>query len=153
MSEQRIALLAEQPEHIETVARWPWEEWGHLTPTLSPADRVEGIRAQAPTTWLVLEDDEALASATLVEHDMDTHPELGPWIAGVYVRRDRRGAGIGRALNEHIAAAAAASGARTLHLYTGSAGSARSYWEHLGWYRLGDEPYLGEIVSVMALDL
>jgi N-acetylglutamate synthase-like GNAT family acetyltransferase len=150
MEEHRIEVLAGRPELIETVARWHWQEWGHLTPTLSLTDRVEGLHGQADETWLVLEGDEPLGAATLVEHDMDTHPDLGPWIAGVYVRADRRGEGIGRTLNRQVAAVAAARGARTLYLYTDEA---QEYWEHLGWYRIAEEPYLGETVTVMALDL
>ena len=57
---------------------------------------------------------------------------------------------IAAALTRHVAERAATEGATTLHLYTTSA---QSYWERGGWYRVGDEPYLGEAVTVMALDL
>ncbi len=78
----RIEVLARHLELAETVARWHWEEWGHLTPTPSLDARVAGVRAQAASTFVTLYDGEAVGTAGLVEHDMDTQPDLGPWLAG-----------------------------------------------------------------------
>jgi GNAT superfamily N-acetyltransferase len=142
--------VADRPGLADVVAGWHFAEWGHLTPTLSLADRVQGVIAAAAGTYVALAGDEPIATAGLVARDMDTHPGLGPWLAGVYVRPERRGHGVAAALTRHIADRAAAEGATTLYLYTDSA---QSYWERMGWYRVGDEPYLGETVTVMALRL
>jgi GNAT superfamily N-acetyltransferase len=146
----RIERVADRPELAEVVAGWHFAEWGHLTPTLSLADRVHGVLAAGEGTYVAFEGDDPIGTAGLVAHDMDTHPDLGPWLAGVYVTPDRRRRGVAAALTGHVADEAAAVGATTLYLYTDSA---QSYWERLGWYRLGDEPYLGETVTVMGLAL
>ncbi len=146
----RIECVADRPELAEVVAGWHFAEWGHSTPTLSLVDRVQGVLAAAAGTYVAVEGDERIGTAGLVAHDMDTHPDLGPWLAGVYVRPDRRRRGIAAALTRHVAERAVAEGATTLYLYTASA---QSYWERVGWYRVGEEPYLGQPVTVMALDL
>ena len=146
----RIEVLARRPELAEMVAHWHWKEWGHLTPTLSLDARVAGVRDQAASMFVALEDGEAVGTAGFVERDMDTHPELGPWIAGVYVHPDSRRRGIAAALTRHVAAVAATGGAEKLYLFTDAA---QSYWERLGWYRIADEQYLGEVVSIMGFDL
>jgi GNAT superfamily N-acetyltransferase len=149
-SSLRIESVADRPELADVVAGWHFAEWGHLTPTLSLADRVQGVLAAADGTYVAVEGDEPVGTAGLVAHDMDTHPDLGPWLAGVYVTPDRRRRGVAAALTRFVAERAAAEGATTLYLYTDSA---QSYWERAGWYRVGDEPYLGETVTVMGLRL
>ena len=84
-----IETLANHPELAENIGRWHWEEWGHADPDGSVDSWIAGIAARnnlnsIPTTYVALsEDDRLMGSVTLVEYDMDTHPELSPWLWSV----------------------------------------------------------------------
>jgi GNAT superfamily N-acetyltransferase len=151
-----IESIADHPELIETIARWHWQEWGQHDPNGSLESWTEGLRGRSqrdriPTTYVGLgERGRLLGSVTLVERDMSSHPELTPWLAGLYVDPRFRGWGIGAKLTRHASEAAAKMGVTRLYLYTRGA---RGLYEKLGWQPLFDEPYEGRDVTVMALDL
>jgi len=150
----RIESIADHPELVETVARWQLEEWGHHDPTDSLAARIASIGAQTDrnrisTTAIALDGDKPLGSASLVAHDMPTHPELSPWLASVYVAPAARGRGVASALVRHIVRQVAAMGVGRLYLFTESA---RELYEKLGWYVIAEEHFEGIPVTIMAID-
>jgi GNAT superfamily N-acetyltransferase len=152
----RIESIAAHPEPIETMARWQFGEWGHLEPGDSLEARIAYLRRQAtnpgriPMTFVALDDDEPLGSASAVEHDMSTHPELTPWLASVYVKPEARGRGVASALVQRVMQEVAALGTMRLYLYTESA---RGLYEKLGWHAIGEEWFEGADVTIMAIDL
>jgi predicted N-acetyltransferase YhbS len=150
-----IELLADHPEHVETLARWHCEEdgragdpewlafWrGHL--------RCECGRERIPLAFVALDGNDLVGHVSLVERNMSTHRELSPWLAGTLVHPSRRGSGLGTELVRHAVERAAELGIRRLYLYTERA---RPFYEKLGWGRLWDEVYEGECVAVMAIEL
>jgi GNAT superfamily N-acetyltransferase len=153
----RIASIADHPALVELIARWHWEEWGHADPDGSLAAWTESLRCRArrdgiPTTFVALDADRLLGSVTLVEHDMAGHAsygDLGPWVAGTFVRPDARGRGVGAGLMRHAASEAARWGISRLHLYTESA---RGFYERLGWQTIDETEWEGGVVSVMTLE-
>ncbi len=152
----RIESIAEHPGLIETVARWQFGEWGHLEPGDSLEARIAYLTRQAanpgriPATFIALEGNEPLGSASVVESDMDTHPELTPWLASVYVKPEARGRGVGRALVRRVMDEVAALGIARLYLFTEDA---RGLYEQLGWHEIGAENFQGIDVTIMAVDL
>jgi GNAT superfamily N-acetyltransferase len=96
----RIARIAAHPEHIEAVARWQWDEWGHLEPGDSFTARVAALRAQAahpsgmPATLIAVDGGAVLGSASVE----DAMPAPRPRLVRVYVAPGARGRGIARAL-------------------------------------------------------
>jgi GNAT superfamily N-acetyltransferase len=152
----RIESIAEHPELIETVARWQFGEWGHLEPGDSLAARIAYLGRQAaypgriPTTFIALDGDEPLGSASVVEYDMETHPELTPWLASVYVQPDARGRGVASALVRCVMQEVTALGVSRLYLFTESA---RGLYEKLGWQMIGTDYYEGFDVTIMTVDL
>jgi GNAT superfamily N-acetyltransferase len=151
----RIESITDHPELIETVARWQWGEWGHLDPADSLAARIAGLRAQAaggqiPTTYVALEGDAPLGSASVVVADMPTHPELAPWLASVYVTPSARGRGVASALVRCVVEHVAAMGVARLYLYTEGA---RGLYEKLGWYVIATDHFEGSPVTIMAIDV
>src|SRR5258705_8880243 len=99
----QIENIADHPGLVEKIARWHFQEWGHNDPTGTLASWTEGLRTRTnreriPATHLAFDGDELLGSVTLVEHDMSSHPELSPWLAGLYVKPSARGRGVGSAL-------------------------------------------------------
>jgi GNAT superfamily N-acetyltransferase len=151
----RIESIADHPELVETVAHWQWGEWGHLDPADSLAARIAGIGAQAaggqiPTTYVALEGDLPLGSASLVVDDLPTHPEFTPWLASVYVTPAARGRGVASALVRRVVEHVAAMGVTRLHLYTENA---RGLYEKLGWHAIATDHFEGSPVTIMAIDL
>lgn len=150
-----IELLADYPHWIPEIARWHWEEWGHYDPTGSLAAWTEGLarrtgRDTIPLTLVAVQNDEPVASASLVVHDMDTRKDLSPWLAGVYVLPARRSQGIGARLVRAAMARAQSLGISTLYLYTRSA---VGLYSKQSWQPLETCFYQGRQVVIMIADL
>jgi GNAT superfamily N-acetyltransferase len=150
----RIENIADHPALVEIVARWQWGEWGHLDADDSLAARVASLRDQTnpdrlPTTYIALEGDEPLGTASLVEDDMSIHRELTPWLASVYVTPTARGRGVASALVRHAVGQAAAMGVMRLYLYTPDA---QGLYAKLGWQMIAEEHFEGHPVTMMAID-
>lgn len=153
-----IANVADHPDLIDTVARWHFDEWGHHDPGGSVQSWADHLRRRTnrdriPATYIALNgdgEDELCGTVLLVQHDMSTHPELSPWVGGVYVNPAHRGKGIASALVRHAVQQATTMGVTRLYLFTESA---RGLYEKLGWQAIVEEEYQGEPVTIMAIDL
>jgi GNAT superfamily N-acetyltransferase len=126
-----IELLADHPQHVETLARWHCEEDGRgddgaWLDFWRRQLRAECGRDRIPIAFVA----------------------LSPWLAGTLVHPGRRGEGIGTALVEHAVSRAAELGVTTLYLYSERA---RGLYERLGWSHLRDEFYEGEPVAVLSI--
>jgi predicted N-acetyltransferase YhbS len=148
----RIESLANHSAHANQIGEWHWEEWGHADPGGSKESWIEGIAGRnnaesIPMTLVALSDGgELLGSVSLVECDMETHPELSPWLAGLYVDPKSRNSKVGSTLTTHAFEAAINTGIERLYLYTSKA---RELYERLGWVSIGVEYYEGEDVTIM----
>ena len=123
-----VEYLADRPEFIPTVARWLHAEWGHLRPGETVEDRAARVECdcghcEVPTTFVALAGDQVLGSASLVEHDMATRPELSPWLSGVFVAPEHRRRGVGAALVERVVLDARVLRSPRLYLYTLGSGA------------------------------
>jgi GNAT superfamily N-acetyltransferase len=151
----RIESIADHLHFVETIARWHYTEWGHCDPAGSLASWTQGLRGRTnrdriPTTFVALDEDELLGSVTLVEHDMGTHLDLSPWLAGLYVKPSQRGRGVATALVTHAVREATEMGIDRLYLHTHSA---RGLYEKLGWRPVTADHYEGQDVIIMRFDL
>lgn len=150
-----LAYLADHPEFITTLARWHHAQWHYLDRDSSVEARIANFQAhlgrgQVPATFVALEGSTLLGSASLIAHDMDTRPDLTPWLACVYVAPAHRRRGIGTALVQRVAQEAKALGVETLYLFTPDK---RAFYEHRGWAVLEQTRYRGYNVSVMVRNL
>ena len=130
-----IELLADHMEALPTLARWQHAEWGNLRvgDTLEARTarlEAETGRDQIPLTVVALEGATVLGSASLISHDMETRPELSPWLAGVFVAPEYRRRGIASELVRRIVAEAARLDVPLLYLYTVHS---EKLYEKLGW--------------------
>ncbi len=151
----KIEYLADLPGFISTLAKWHHEQWLYMNPKKTLEDRVRRLRMhnghnQIPTTVVALLDDRPAGSASLVEHDMDTHMELTPWLASVYVLPEHRRKGIGSLLVQRIESEAEKLGVKTLYLFTPDQ---EALYARLGWQVRTREAYRREEVVVMEKSL
>jgi len=146
-----IELLADHLDALPTLARWQHSEWGDLRVGDTLEARTARLerevgRDQIPLTVVALANTEVLGSASLVAHDMDTRPELTPWLAGVFVGPEYRRRGIASELVRRIVAEAARLRVPLLYLYTMQS---EKLYENLGWAVEERTKYRGHEVVIM----
>ncbi len=151
----QIEYLSDYPDYISQVADLLHREFSYLNPAATLDGRIDILQHQLnkdaiPMTFIALADTELLASASLVEHDMDTHPELWPWLASVAVYPQHRRQGIGSNLVIHAEGEAKRIGVERLYLFTPDM---EAFYKSLGWAVLQKEDYRGTPVTIMSKDL
>jgi len=150
-----IAYLIDHAAHIPELARMHFEEWSHLRPGESLETRTARLRSccgrnSIPTAVVALEGEELLGSALLVAQDLASRPHLTPWLAGIFVKPQHRGQGIGTRLIQRIETEAHSLGTDILYLYTSTT---QSLYERLGWSVMERCDYRGTEVVVMSKTL
>lgn len=146
-----IVLLADRMDLVPVVATWHWEEWGSGDPGGSLSRWSEGLakrslRDAIPISWVALLEGKPVGSVALVKSDMSTHPELSPWLSGLFVVPDHRHKGVATALTAECERTAARLGVETLYLYTDKA---QRFYEQRGWRPMIPERYEGAMKTVM----
>ena len=97
-------------------------------------------------TFVLFDDDQPVGTAALVPADLDSRPDLTPWLAGVFVEPAFRGRGHATALIRRVEALAAEASVPVLWLYTAKA---EALYAELGWESVGMEVDRGESVVLM----
>ncbi len=151
----RVEPLGHHPGLISVVAHWHFEEWGHSDPEGSERTWASRLRGRArpegiPSYYIAFVEDVAVGSVGLCESDMSTHPELSPWLSGLFVVPRFRRRGVGGLLARHAMNTARCASVRTLFLHT--VGAERLYESH-GWRTISRELYEGEPACVMSTEL
>lgn len=151
----KILNLAAAPEHIPTIAAWHHAQWGYLNPGTTVETRIQKMQRYlkghaVPAMYICVDGDQLVGTAALVENDMDSHPELSPWLASVYVNPDYRNRGVGAALVKHVVSKAKAQGFRPLYLFTPDQ---KNFYQSLGWEFMAQESYRGGEATLMKITL
>ncbi|GAB4281998.1 MAG: GNAT family N-acetyltransferase [Candidatus Rifleibacteriota bacterium] len=149
-----IKNIAECPQHIETICRWHHNEWAHLNPGRPLENRFEEMQEHldgklVPATFVAVEENKPVGSASILRCDMDIRSELTPWLASVYVLADWRHRGIGRALVQKIMSHAKEGGIKKLYLYTPDK---EHFYRHMGWQTIEKLVYHDTPVTIMEID-
>lgn len=146
-----IDPLAEHPHHVRVIAEWHQRsDERHSLDFWIRCHTAEARREGIPRAWVAFMDGEPAGSVSLVEHNMDTRPELSPWLAALWVRPEYRGRGVGTGLVGRCEEETRRLGVRRLHLYTEEASG---FYAPLGWSVASQEEYEGESVVVMTREL
>ncbi|MCK6549896.1 GNAT family N-acetyltransferase [Myxococcota bacterium] len=146
LTDAHAAILA--PLHVR--------EWRHLYPpgwTVDVAARELLAAPDArglPRTLVAVDGDDVLGSVSLVADDLPTHPELGPWLASLFVVEAARGRGVGRALVAGIIEEARGLGLTELSLFTESA---EGLFARFGFVVVAREHLAGAPITRMHLGL
>jgi predicted N-acetyltransferase YhbS len=147
-----IAYLAHHPHYVADLAAWHYSQWAHLYPQESQADFAHHLRlsaqiARIPLTVVALIDGRLAGSASLIDDDLESHPELSPWLANVYVAPQYRCQGIGTALINRIQKEVETLGVKTIYLFTTGE---PEFYTRLGWQALLQETCQGEPITIMS---
>ena len=86
-----IINLSDQIHHVKELATLHQTEWGHLSPGVDVATRMNRLiqapgRSAIPIVFIAVNGPVLIGSAALVSNDMKDRPELSPWLAAVYVK-------------------------------------------------------------------
>ena len=145
----RIRSLANFPEHLEGVAGWIHREFidaekmslEHLVM------KFRGMHAdRIPLTLIALEDGECIGTVSLFSSDLASRRDLSPWLAALYVPREKRGMGTGRSLVAACVEKAAELGHESLFLRTEHAAG---FYRKLGWEHYSDENAEGGVPTAV----
>lgn len=97
-------------------------------------------------TFVLFDGGEPAGTAALIRSDLETRPDLTPWLAGLWVQPAFRGRGHATALVRRVEAFALAASVPVLWLYTSTA---EPLYAKLGWERAGVEQENGHEVVLM----
>ena len=149
-----IIDLRQAPEHRDTLALWHFHEWGYLNPGKTLADYQRSFdvyfgQEPVPTMLIAVEGEKLLGSSSLIVSDMDTHPELSPWLANVFVAPEHRGRGLGDKLVRAVMAMARDLALERIYLFTPDE---EDFYARRGWQPVARELFHGTSVSIMQLE-
>jgi GNAT superfamily N-acetyltransferase len=153
----RVVPIGDRPEVIPTLAGWLYEQWGYFHDHDSVDRRIGELRerldaTRIPVAFVALSSDESgsipVGTASLTADDLDTRPDLTPWLASVFVPAEYRRNGVGAALVEAVVAHAGTLGIGTLYLFTEDRSD---FYARLGWAAVESETYRGHPVTVMKI--
>jgi len=158
-----IHYLANCPELIDELARLSWKEWQEIyerrQQTLEHSVKNYRERLNTDRLPLTLVAVRAEVSATHRElvgmvslkfHDMDTRPDLDPWLGGLLVLPEWRNRGVGTMLMHRATEEARRLNVPQLYLWTHTA---ERLYHKLGWQISERTNYFGKEAVVMQLDL
>ena len=151
----KIEYLADYPQFISVVNKWIFNEFSYLVPHTKEKDWLIALKKRLhknriPTSFIVIVNDQPVGFACLIEHDMDTHRHLTPWLAGVFVIPDQRKKGIGSQLVRRVMSEAKNLNIKTLYLFTPDR---KHFYKRLGWQVIEQTTYHGYEVFIMSIQL
>ena len=165
MSGPNIAIdyLANCPELVDELARLSWKEWPEVyeqrKQTLEHSVKNYRERMNTdrlPLTFVAVRAGLAITCRELVGmvslkfHDMDTRPDLDPWLGGLLVLPKWRNQGVGTMLMRRATEEARRLDVPQLYLWTHSA---ERLYDKLGWQVVERTNYFGKAAVVMQIDL
>ena len=144
-----IVTISERPDLAPIVAKWRVEAFfdypGGYTVEEMTALILEP-RIGPEETFILFDDGQPAGTAALIRSDLETRPDLTPWLAGLFVDPAFRRRGHATRLIRKVEALARASSVPVLWLYTSTA---EALYARLGWEWAGIEDESGEQVVLM----
>ena len=150
----KFEYLSNRPEAVPQIARWYFDQWGHLLESETYERSIERLHEyvrddQMPLMVLAIEDGEVVGAAQLKFHEMEeVYPDLENWLGGLYVAEVHRSKGIGTKLVDKIMELAPGFGVTKLYLQTEALDG--GLYAKLGWKPI--ENYQGEHLLVLVME-
>jgi GNAT superfamily N-acetyltransferase len=165
LSDITIDYLAHRPEFLKPIAELSWKEWQEVYQRRNQtlADSLKNYRERMNTNRLPLTfvavraglaasyggAGELVGMVSLKFHDMDTRPDLDPWLGGLLVLPEWRNCGVGTMLMHRATEEACRLKVPRLYLWTSSA---EGLYRKLGWQVVERTLYFGKEAVVMQRD-
>lgn len=138
----KIYNIKEKPEYIEEVARLSKLEWAEYKTeeelNKKIQETINKINNNLDNPYyckLILLDNEKLVGfISIFETDGDEHQELKPWYATMYVKKEYRGKGYSKILNNAILKEAKERGFKKIYLKS----ELKNYYEKFGAKYMSD---------------
>jgi len=151
-----LEFLANKENAIPVLARWYFEEWGHLEKgnTLDKVtEKLHGYlnTDKIPLIVLAVERGEILGAAQLKYREMDIYPEKEHWLGGVYVSKNHRGNKLAEQIIRKVVSIAGKLDVHKLYLQTENLSG--GLYTRLGWRPIEQVNYRGLDVLVMEKEI
>lgn len=132
MDKIEIINLADEPEHLEEVARWIWEEWDGKKGTWTIDEVVYRtkhsiLKDRVPMTFIAKCNGQLAGCQALWNCDLKARQDLEPWGACFFVKKEFRGKGVDRALTRHSVEVARRLGYEYLYFWS----EHKNYYERM----------------------
>ncbi len=150
----RLIWLRDDMQYSNTFAQWVHEQFAYeyVDRPLSDWQR-EFAEGQVNGDWqclIAVEDGLLLGGAALAKNDLAERPDIGPWLACVFIAPHARQRGLAEQLIEGICATAKANGNKRLYLHTHDR---HEYYAKRGWQVLESFQAWGKEHRLMGRDL
>jgi len=152
-----IDYLANCPELIDELARLSFIEWRDVyqqrKQTLKHSVKNYRERMNTdrlPLTLVAHQAGKLVGMVSLKFHDMDTRPDLDPWLGGLLVLPEWRNRGVGTIIMRRATREARRLNISQLYLWTHTA---ERLYHKLGWQVVERTKYFGKEAVVMQIDL
>jgi GNAT superfamily N-acetyltransferase len=148
-----LHYLRDIPEYTAKVAKWIFDTFPHefegvmleeWTELLKPTPNPDKV------TFVVVENGQAVGTASLDSEDLPPRSDLTPWLASVYVLPEFRAQGVGAKLVEAVEDEARARGFDKIYLHTTDRAA---FYEKRGWQVLDTVHYWSQNHTVMSKNL
>ena len=125
----QICRLLDAPQHVDTFARWVWEEWAEVSNVSLDVTRERLVdHRDCPPTLIATESDEPLGVLSFRRFQRALSEPASLFIDALFVRAELRGRGIGTALLQQ-AITEAKTFAPSVFVFTDQ----RDWYEKRGW--------------------
>jgi len=149
----RIAAVSKQPELAPLVAEWRVNAFFN-GPGDYTVEEMTALIINPPggpnETFVLFDCERPVGTAGLMRSDLESRPDLTPWLGGLYVEPAFRGRGHATALVRQVEDFARAAQVSVLWLYTPNADG---LYLRLGWLYAGTEQEEGHNVILMRREL
>ena len=130
----RLDWLLNHMQHSNTFANWIHTQFHYeYAQQPLPAWQQEFAEGQNNGDWkclVALDQDRLLGGAALARADLAQRPDLGPWLACVFITPEVRGQGLAERLIEGVCAQARDNGVGRIYLHTQDQ---QAYYAKRGW--------------------
>jgi GNAT superfamily N-acetyltransferase len=123
----KIYNIKDKQEYLKEVAILTQKEWGKTCNTQAEFNqkilrKIENIKNNLDNKnyckLILLDNDELIGFISIFEHDCDERKNLSPWYATMFVKKEYRGNGYSKILNDAILKEAKSRGFKRLYLKT-----------------------------------
>lgn len=143
---RRIVTVSDRPDLAPLVARWRVDAF-FAHPGGYTVEEMTALLLAPPVgpkeTFVLFDGGQPVGTAGLMRTDLETRPDLTPWLGGLFVEPAFCGRGHATALVWQVEAFALAASVPVLWLYTSTA---EPLYRRLGWQRVGLEQENGQVV-------